>query len=433
MKHWLNDRDFRALLKNSSYLAASKAVAGVAGFIALAFAGRSLGVATFGMLILVASYAQTVGGIAKFNSWQVVVLYGSPALERGDVDTFRRATNFGVGLDIVSGLVAMVASAAILPLIGHWFGIPPHYVLFALIYCLLVPTMGSALTGVLRAYDRFDLLSWQGTVQPNLRAVLALIGWWQGWGFTGFFIIWFATDLAAALCTAAMAWRELRRHEVGAVKPTLSAAGLKGGWRYAINVNVNSTVSTTWGPLGRLLIGGVLNAASAGLYRVASSIADAVQRPTILLTKALYPQLLRLDPATKAPWRLLFRVIAVSAALGLVLMLIAVLFGEWLLAAAFGPEFASAYQVLIILIGASLLGLVSFPMPAMLDSLGRIAIPTIANIAGAVAYLGSFLPLTHAFGIAGAAFAFVVGKLVVALIMALALSSERRRLHGRAA
>lgn len=430
MRHWLKDRQFRSLLKNSGYLAVSKVVAGVAGLVTLALAGRSLGVEMFGMLILVASYAQAVGGIAKFNSWQVVVLYGSPAIERGDLETFRRATNFGIGLDLVGGAGAMGASMLLLPLIGHWFGIAGAYVGFALLYCVLVPTMGSALTGVLRAFDRFDLLSWQGTVQPNLRAVLAAAGWWQGWGFTQFFAIWFATDLIAALCTFALARRELRSHGVGRIRPTLSAKGLPGGWRYAINVNVNSTVSTTWGPVGRLLIGGVLNAASAGLYRIAHSIAEAVQKPTVLITKVLYPQLLRLDPASKAPWRLMFRVMALSATIGLVLLFVAALFGKWVLATAFGPEFTGAYEVLVILLGASLLGLVSSPMPPMLDSLGRIAVPTLANIAGAIAYLASFLPLVGAFGLAGAGLAFVLGKLVVAGAMTAVLVLERRRRHG---
>ena len=38
MKHWFKDTHFRSLLKNSSYLAASKIVAGVAGIATLAFA-----------------------------------------------------------------------------------------------------------------------------------------------------------------------------------------------------------------------------------------------------------------------------------------------------------------------------------------------------------------------------------------------------------
>ena len=44
VRHWIKDAHFRSLLKNSSYLGVSKAVAAVAGIATLAFAGRGLGV-----------------------------------------------------------------------------------------------------------------------------------------------------------------------------------------------------------------------------------------------------------------------------------------------------------------------------------------------------------------------------------------------------
>ena len=47
MRHWFKDTHFRSLLKNSSYLAVSKIVAGLAGVATLAFAGRGLGLAMF--------------------------------------------------------------------------------------------------------------------------------------------------------------------------------------------------------------------------------------------------------------------------------------------------------------------------------------------------------------------------------------------------
>ena len=53
MKNWFRDRHFRSLLKNSSYLGVSKAVAAVCSLATLAFAGRGLGLMMFGMLILI--------------------------------------------------------------------------------------------------------------------------------------------------------------------------------------------------------------------------------------------------------------------------------------------------------------------------------------------------------------------------------------------
>ena len=48
----------------------------------------------------------------------------------------------------------------------------------AILYCTLLPTMGAATpVGVLRALDRFDLISWQGTTYPIARAFLAGAAW----------------------------------------------------------------------------------------------------------------------------------------------------------------------------------------------------------------------------------------------------------------
>ena len=94
MRHWLQDRHFRSLLKNSSYLAISKGVAAVAGIATLAFVSRGLGLVNFGILILIASYAQAANGLAKFQSWQIVVRYGGAALAKDDVETFKSSASF---------------------------------------------------------------------------------------------------------------------------------------------------------------------------------------------------------------------------------------------------------------------------------------------------------------------------------------------------
>lgn len=434
MKNWFNDQHFRSLLKNSSYLALSRAVAAIGGLVTLALAGRGLGVALFGLLILIHSYVQAASGIAKFNSWQVVVRYGSPALERGDVATFQRATGFALGLDLASGLLTMVAAMLLLPLVAGWLGIPDRYLGLVLIYCTLLPTMGAAApSGVLRALDRFDLLSWQGTIQPNLRALLTFAAWWHGWEFSAYLAIWFVTDLIGDLSLWVMAWIELeRRGLLKGIRPSIRAHGLERGWPFAISVNLNASLNTAWGPMARLLIGGLLTPAAAGLYRVASSIADAAQRPSDFLNKAFYPEVMRLSPASKKPWELMLRATAVSTVFGLAMIVLTAVFGEWLLQTAFGAPFVPAFGVLVVLLGVPLLAMISFSLPAMLYSVGRTNTPLFANLAGAVAYLVAIFPLVDRFALIGAGIAFVLGRLVMVLVMGLALAGEHRRLRGGA-
>jgi peptidoglycan/LPS O-acetylase OafA/YrhL len=89
MRHWFKDRHFRSMLKNSGYLAASRAVAAVCSLATLALAGRGLGLLLFGTLILITSYAKAASGIAKFQSWHLIVRYGGQGLAAGDPDQFK--------------------------------------------------------------------------------------------------------------------------------------------------------------------------------------------------------------------------------------------------------------------------------------------------------------------------------------------------------
>src|SRR3989440_11753589 len=102
MKHWFKDQHFRSLLRNSSYLAASRVVAAIASVATLALCAHGLGVLLFGMLILIASYARAVSGLSKFQSWQLIVRYGARVLH-GPSEDFKTSTGFAFALDAVSG------------------------------------------------------------------------------------------------------------------------------------------------------------------------------------------------------------------------------------------------------------------------------------------------------------------------------------------
>src|SRR5690349_11580088 len=208
MMHWLKDQHFRSLLRNSSYLGLSKIVAALCGIATLAFAARGLGVILFGTLILITSYVKAVSGIAKFQSWQLIVRYGGQGIAQGDPEHFKVATGFAFALDVVSGFGGMLVAVVLLPFIGAWVGISSEYLWLAILYCTLLPIMASATPdGVLRVLDRFDLISWSGTLSPIIRAVLAAVAFAAGATFPVYVAIWFATDLIGNLYPWFLGWR----------------------------------------------------------------------------------------------------------------------------------------------------------------------------------------------------------------------------------
>ena len=432
MKHWFQDQHFRSLLRNTSYLGVSKIVAALAGLATLAFAGRGLGVVLFGTLILITSYVKAVDGIAKFQSWQLIVRYGGHGVAHGDPEHFKVATGFAFTLDMLSGIGGMIVGVALLPVIGAPVGIDSEYLWLAILYCSLVPIMNSATPdGVLRVLNRFDLLSWGDTVMPISRAVLAGVAFIGHASLPVYVGIWYATDLLGALYLWTFGWRELRRHGLfEGMRPTLQPTKLPGAWRFAIDVNLAASVQAVWGPIGRLVVGGLLGPAGAGLFRVASTLAEAAQKPADLLGKAFYPEIMRMDLSSSKPWKLMWRGTALVGGVALLAIFVLLFGGKPLMLLIFGKAYLGAYRPLLILMAIPFIGIFTFPLSPMLYALGRSDGPLKAKLLGSAVFFVTIAPLSWAWSITGAAMALVLANAVNALAMTMQLGGERRRMRA---
>jgi O-antigen/teichoic acid export membrane protein len=430
MKHWFKDQHFRSLLRNSGYLAVSRVVALIAQVATFSLAAHALGLLLLGVLVLIDSYARAVSGIAKFQSWQLIVRYGGRVLH-GEHEDFQASTGFAFALDMVSGVGGMLIGVALLPFIGPWVGIGRGEVWLAMLYCTLLPTMAAATpTGVLRALNRFDQISWADTVTPITRLLVVLAVYLLNAGFVAYIAAWYATTLAGDLYDWFLAWRELRRRRLlGGIRPTLKPDTLPGAWRFAIQVNLTASVQSGWGPIARLAVGGLLGAAGAALFRVASVLSDGASKPADLLAKAFYPEVVRMDLSSKKPWKLMLRGTALASGLALIAILILLLGGKPIVSFLFGKDFLGAYDAMVILMIVPFLSVFSFPLPPMLYALDRPDGPLKARLFGTVLYFLILAPLCWSFGVNGAAIAFVVGNLGTVGTMMWQLRGEHRRVR----
>jgi O-antigen/teichoic acid export membrane protein len=251
--------------------------------------------------------------------------------------------------------------------------------------------------------------------------------------FETFVAIWFVTELGGELFLWFLAWRELKRRDLlKGIRPTLRPDTLPGAWRFAIQVNLTGSLTAAWGPIARLVIGGLVGPAGAAVYRIAASLADAAQRPADFLAKAYYPEVVRMDLATKQPWKLMLRGTVLATIAGVIAVLLLILGGRWLIDALFGTDFLPAYPVLLVLIVAPLLGMISFPLPPMLYALDRPDAPLKARLVATILYFAIVAPLCWRFDVIGAAIAFVLANALMVLILTVQLRREYRRVRASA-
>ncbi len=432
MKRWFSDGVFRTIVRNASYLASGKIGGALLGLIALACAGRGMTPALFGTLVLIHSYANGVGAVVKFQTWQFIVRYGAPALERGDTAILRDVTGFAVGLDLASGLIGLAGGLLLLPHAAGWFGIGAENLNMAMLYCTLIPTMTAATpTGVLRVFDRFDQIALQQLVTPLVRAFGAALSYLCGFGFTGFVLTWYIADLSGDLCLWALSIRELRRRRMtDALRPGLfgPARRLSGAWGFVWTTNVAHSIWAAWGPVSNLVVGALLTPAAAGLFKIAATFFDSASKPAELLSRSFYPEIMRLDPSSRHPWQLAVRSALISGAIAVVVLLIVSIGGEPVIDLVFGKRYVEAYDLLQLMTASLVVAMAAFPLESLLYMAGRERSALVAEGTAALGYAVLLVVLIHLFGLWGAGLAYVAGVcLKTAFMLVPTLSAYRGR------
>jgi O-antigen/teichoic acid export membrane protein len=408
----------RRVLANTGVLIGGRTANAVISLAYLAIAARALGVGDVGVLFLINAFAQFFGDLVKFNAWQTVLHYGAAALARDDRAGVHRVVRFTLFLDVISSLAGVAVAICVALLAGAFFGWSEAQSPAAALYCLSIALMTpSTPVGLLRLFNRFDLIAVQAPVGSLVRLAGCGAAYLMGGTMETFLVIWALGTLASFAFLSFMAWREMRRRDLarGFSWRGPLTADMPGAWRFAWATNLSATLETAFTHAITLVVGAVAGPAPAALWRIGRQVADAVAKPARLLIPALYPELARLNATEgeRAMGRLASQVGWVGAGVGAALIL-ATLFGRPLLAFVMGEDFAPAAGVMVWQMAAAALGIWALPLEPMLVSLGRPGDVVKVRIVVSVAMLALLPAAIQAFGLDGA------GAVLLASMAALA-------------
>lgn len=419
-RRWLGDSILRRMAGNTLVLLGGKALGGVLSLATVALAVRALGLEGYGVLVLIHTFAVAVANIGKFQSWQAVLRYGAPALEEGRLKDFARLVRFTLLLDWGSAVAATAAAVAGALLAGPLLGWPEALAAEGALYGLSVLFLVTATpTGLLRLYDRFDLLAVQSNVAALVRLIGAAVAFLAGGGLTAFLAIWFAANVVACVTIYASGWREMHRRGHRAADVGWRGLGRPFGgiWRFVWSTNLSSTVSVGFVHLGTLLTGALLGPAEAALFRIARQTASALTKPVKLVVQVLYPEFARLAGAGEmARLRgLMLRLLRMAGVAALVCLAMLVLAGPLLLQVIGGAEAQGAYAVLLWLGAAALLDLWALPLEPALVSTGRAGTALAIRLAALVVFVPILLLAVEGLGLVGAGVATLAAAVVLLL------------------
>lgn len=412
---WRHDSLFKRIFKNVGLLIAGEGAGAVIGLVALSLQTRGLGVVSFGLLVLVQSYVGFVAGLVKFQVWQAVVKYGAEALASDDKPRLFRIVLFCSLMDLGTALTAgTIAALAAWP-IGSLFGWSPEIRWLAVFYSLAaVATVSATPVGILRLFDRFDLLAAVGPITPALRLGLTVAVFFYDrdniWLYAG---AWLISSLFDRLVLMTLGWRELARRGLLAHRKWRLRGlteGNKGIWSFVWANNIYVSLNMLTKQADTMVVGALAGPAAAGLYKIAKQFGALLGFLGKFVVTALFPELASMwvEKNYRHFRRTLLRVGATAAAAGLLVLAICAAIGQPLLHLTVGPEFLGAYSIMLILVAARVVGLASLVFNPALVAMGRAVKNLKLTIVVTAISLPALLALTWAWGPHGAAGARMV-------------------------
>jgi len=401
----------RRIGKNFGKLLGGRGVAAVLEVITVAILARSLSPTNFGQLVLVQTYVQMVRGVFNFRLFETVVRFGVPAHDSGNHPSFRRLLRFTLLIDIAASGASVVVAILAVPLAGMLFDWDHNLIVGAMIYSsILLTSAKDTPKGILRVFDRFDLLGIQLMISPALRLLGVLIISWGSGEVLSFIVVLALGTLVGNIYLIARGWMEFGRQVGGNL---LRGPSIKG-WRdefpglreFITIVYLQSNLDNVQKQAPTLLAGAFLGAASAGLLRIAREATKILSKPGALLQQVLFPNLVRLWTRRTANFRaILLRVVLVSSLFGLVFIVASLFGGRLLLSSALGPDYADAAPLMSLLLVAATMELVIFLLRSGGYAMGLAGKILWLHLSSAVIYVVAFVLLTPSLGLMGPGYA----------------------------
>jgi O-antigen/teichoic acid export membrane protein len=381
---------------------------------------RALGAKELGVVVLIHAFAQFVGDVMKFQSWQTLLRYGAGPLAAGERQRFQAVLRFSAVLDLISTLVGLAVGVVGAVVFADWLGWGEARAPAAALYMATIAVMVSATPiGLMRLLDRFEVLATQTALVGLLRLTGCLIAWAVHAPLEGFLLAWAFGQFGGFAWLAAITWKELKARDLiaGFRWRGPLAEGMPGVWRFAWNTNLSAGLDVAMGQAATLVVGALLGPAAAGFWRIGRQVADAIAKPARLLTAALYPELTRMrgrgdhDDVTR-----LARSVGLTAGgVVMVLLLVSALFGPSLLKFALGPAFVPAAAAMSWQVGATAIGAFALPLEPMLMTQGRAGDVVRVQLVVSLLFIAALPLLLLKFGLAAGGMALMAAEAGLAL------------------
>ncbi|MDX2429177.1 MAG: hypothetical protein QNK22_10870 [Xanthomonadales bacterium] len=402
------------VFKNFGVVLRGRGIAAAFNVVALALMANALSPVEFGLVVLLHTYVLAIRGFLNFRTFEAIVKYGVPLHASGDNDGLRKLLRITTSIDVMSGIVATalgIGAASITGKFVHW---DTQMVTIAAFYSLtLLTTAIGTPNGILRLYDRFDVLGIWYTISPGIRFFGVVFAWFFDAKMLVFIGVWAAAFVFENIWIYLRGHREVHQHMSESIWRGFHSRELRETspeFRHFIGVIYWQTnVDLLPKHLAVLLAGSLLGPAGAGMFRLANDFSTVLSKPGLMLREVLFPDLSRMLHNKEAGFHELgYRAVRIAGASGLLLVLLSIPLGAPILGI-IGQDYTPAAPLMTLMLLAATFELAGSPLRAAAYALGGAGTVLRIYALSSFVYLSLFYVFTPPLGLIGPGIAASIG------------------------
>jgi O-antigen/teichoic acid export membrane protein len=402
--------------------------------VSVAIAARSLGVAAYGIMVMVLSYNRVVERIVRFESWQPLIRFAVQEEQTSDPHRMARLYAYGLLLDMGAAAFAACLTVGLALLLGGRFGLSSLHVQLVAIYSIATLfNVAGVPTAALRLSGQFKMLAYTQVIANLLRILFAVACAVQGYGLVGFMVAWTAAQALGSLAVFLVGFRALRSMETP--NPFLvSKRGLRkdfpGFFSFACSTNLSLTLRVITTEADSLFVGAVAGAPAAAVYYLAKRIAKVAVQIGAQVQAVVYPDVARMWARgnVRGLKAATLQVQLALAGVGIAMLVGAYLFAPLLIRLGPGAAYNATYLLLLTQLVAVILMLHAAPSRSALLAMNQSWLVLAISALGTAVFVGVAAYAVPRYGAIGGNIAHIVlGALTAVLLDVFWLRKAHRR------
>jgi O-antigen/teichoic acid export membrane protein len=412
---WFRDRALRKVVKFGLPIALGKFGASLAGLVTLALLAHQLGPGPLGVIAVIRATVSTLEQYANFNTWQVIIKYGTEAIAREKPSDVERLIKLSLLIDLATAALATLLVIGIAFVIPGTFGWTSHEAFMCAVYGVTVLTrVAGTSDGIFRLCDAYRPQAIATIFSAGFATLSVAVAVAMDAGFDGCIVALIVGEVVGNIVLTAVTFWVAKKNGYGNW-PSARLRGVRtafpGIFHFLVSTNAQLTVKKTQADFDTFVVGAMLGKIPSGLFRVVKQLGTIPGRVFMPFEIVLFTELARASSVHdyRGFRRFLRRSVAIFGGGSLVIWALAAVAAEPILRLVAGAEFVPAAASFRWYLLAMALNVANAPTLRAMIALGRPGTLFFFELATLALLVGTGIAATALWGIAGvsAAVAFV--------------------------